>query len=1741
MATQVKAISYGNSNLNLAISTSNGIFIVGSGNDKITVAGSSNILTVGDGTDTISVSGDNNLLTVGNGNDSINLLGKNEALVIGNGNNVINALSTSGTDAIVAGSGNNLVNLGYVNIANSIVQFSAANFALTLGNGINNIKALTTGTSVIKFGSNSNTVDAGVGSSLVTGGGGPNLMIYEANLNAIAHGGSSIYIDGKGISTLEIRVSYGQLNSAAFQSNITAFKAAVASGAEQKALFTFSSIPLSVQGLENLKITAQDLGTPVASFTAMPAPVKESSPGAQLGTLSATDIDALDQHYWLILNNGANTTAKYVIGGESTQVINGLTWFNGVNGPETLKLAGGAVLDDATPSNLPITVAIADIAQLQAIKAGTLQVGALATQTYNIAVTPVPQPPTSLTVTSPGGDENTPISLNIHATTLYAGDILTYQILGVPAGGSLSAGTRNADGSWSLTNQQLNGLTFNSGWNQSSGSVELNVIATSTQPNGLATSLNQVIDVAVKPVAQAPIVSISAAPSGDAGSDIPLNISARLPDGDSVDTLTSVTIRNVPADATIKDATGRALTAAADGSYTLTPDQLTGLTLSLGAAGQLASAATLNLAVSANTRVADSVTTATANHTLTINPVALAPVVSISATPSGDAGSDIPLNISARLADGDKVDTLTSVTIRNVPADATIKDATGRALTAAADGSYTLTPDQLTGLTLSLGAAGQLASAATLNLAVSANTRVADSVATATTGRTLTINPVALAPVVSISATPSGDAGSAIPLNISARLADGDKVDTLTSVTIRNVPADATIKDATGRALTAAADGSYTLTPDQLTGLTLSLGAAGQLASAATLDLAVSANTRVADSVATATTGRTLTINPVALAPVVSISATPSGDAGSAIPLNISARLADGDKVDTLTSVTIRNVPADATIKDATGRALTAAADGSYTLTPDQLTGLTLSLGAAGQLASAATLDLAVSANTRVADSVATATTGRTLTINPVALAPVVSISATPSGDAGSAIPLNISARLADGDKVDTLTSVTIRNVPADATIKDATGRALTAEADGSYKLTPDQLTGLTLSLGAAGQLATAATLNLAVSANTQVANSVTTATAGHTLTINPVALAPVVSISATPVGDAGSAIPLNISARLADGDKVDTLTSVTIRNVPADATIKDATGRALTAEADGSYKLTPDQLTGLTLSLGAAGQLATAATLNLAVSANTQVANSVTTATAGHTLTINPVAVAPVVSISALLSSDAGSEVALNINARLADGDRADTLTSVTLRNVPADATIKDATGRALPAAADGSYTLTPDQLTGLTLSLGAGQLASAATLDLAVSANTRVADSVATATASHRLTINPAARAPIVAVSPVSGDTSAPIPLNIGASLPSGDTVDTLSSVTVANVPTGDTLQANGVALIRNTDGTYTVSPEQLSSLSLITGGPRATVENFDLLITAKSSIASSIASATARQTVTINPLTVTGGVSVGGDTTTGGAAVSTGGTGTGTTTGDATAATGGPRTGVATGGTGVSAGSDTTTGGAAVATGGTGTGTTTGDATAATGGPRTGVATGGTTVSAGTDTSATAGTAVSTGVAIAAGHDTSTGTTATASGVAVSASSDISSGVLKVSSIAGLTASGVIDLSQLNNQVNTNIAVSSAPINAIDLSPQANNILNVSAASVLSVTGVDHTLTVTGAGDNVQITDPQNWQNAGTIVQNGEAYTEYTSIAAVSGQAAATLLLHGTYTDTGVGGVTINHTLT
>ena len=112
----------------------------------------------------------------------------------------------------------------------------------------------------------------------------------------------------------------------------------------------------------------------------------------------------------------------------------------------------------------------------------------------SVAISAVPDVPT-VTLSAASGDEDTSITLNVSATVENSTETVdTITITGVPADASLSAGTDNGGGSWTLTPAQLVGLALTPAADFN-GAFDLSVSATSTD-GGTSTAAPLNIDVA---------------------------------------------------------------------------------------------------------------------------------------------------------------------------------------------------------------------------------------------------------------------------------------------------------------------------------------------------------------------------------------------------------------------------------------------------------------------------------------------------------------------------------------------------------------------------------------------------------------------------------------------------------------------------------------------------------------------------------------------------------------------------------------------------------------------------------------------------------------------------------------------------------------------------------------------------------------------------------------------------------------------------------------------------------------------------------------------------------------------------------------------------------------------------------------------------------------------------------------------------------------------------------------------
>ncbi len=214
------------------------------------------------------------------------------------------------------------------------------------------------------------------------------------------------------------------------------------------------------------------------------------------------------------------------------------------------------------------------------------------------------------------GDEDAAIDLAITAEVTNAPDLFDVSVVlsGLPTGAVLSAGSDNGDGTFTLTQSELVGLTVTPAADDATDfTLSVSAVATS-QITGQSTTTSAIAAVvAVVAVADAPLVSLSDAVlsdplggddtivgtdqkdtlqgnggndtiNGGAGNDIligdgagsstsPLDIQALLSDVDGSEML-SLNLSGIPAGVTLSAGTSNA-----DGSVTLSPADLPGLTI----------------------------------------------------------------------------------------------------------------------------------------------------------------------------------------------------------------------------------------------------------------------------------------------------------------------------------------------------------------------------------------------------------------------------------------------------------------------------------------------------------------------------------------------------------------------------------------------------------------------------------------------------------------------------------------------------------------------------------------------------------------------------------------------------------------------------------------------------------------------------------------------------------------------------------------------------------------------------------------------------------------------------------------------------------------------------------------------------------------------------------------------------------------------------------------------------------
>ncbi|MEQ1715850.1 MAG: Ig-like domain-containing protein [Hyphomicrobium sp.] len=438
--------------------------IVGtSGNDVITGTTLDDIIDGGDGNDRINGGAGNDIITGGLGADTLTGDAGNDTLYGGEGNDGF--FGGGNDDTIYGENGNDVM---YGDAGNDTLNGGAANDTLNGGTG-------------------NDLLIGGDGVNIYDGGAGTDTFVIELPASGLT---AAVRAD---IATLKTWMD-GQLASAG---SMTALSAQTAGSK-----LILSALGITLSNTEVVTIKIDGVVTPIqqlinqAPDAAATAAVAGLEDTAISGTISATDKDG-DTLTWSL----------------STAPAHGALSLNAATGAYVYTPAAGWSGADA------FHVAVTDPSGASSLQRVDVTVSAVADMPSLAAASPVVFVPgvtlngtkgndtlvgTAGADTINGGSGNDVISgsspaaitaaLNISAALgdLDGSETLSINVSNVPAGATLSAGTLNTDGSWTLTASELAGLNISG---STASGFSLHVTATATEATGQTSST--AIDLAV--------------------------------------------------------------------------------------------------------------------------------------------------------------------------------------------------------------------------------------------------------------------------------------------------------------------------------------------------------------------------------------------------------------------------------------------------------------------------------------------------------------------------------------------------------------------------------------------------------------------------------------------------------------------------------------------------------------------------------------------------------------------------------------------------------------------------------------------------------------------------------------------------------------------------------------------------------------------------------------------------------------------------------------------------------------------------------------------------------------------------------------------------------------------------------------------------------------------------------------------------------------------------------------------
>ncbi len=453
------------------------------------------------------------------GIESFSLTGFADIAIGSNGNDAING--GAGDDTMSGGLGNDTLtgdagnDTLYGNDGNDGFFGGGGNDVISGGNGVDTIYG-DGGNDQLLGDAGNDTLFGSIGDDRLDGGAGNDVLNGEAGNDTMVvtvGGGSDTINGGLGVDTIEIRLTAADLapamraEFASLQAFIAANLAAAGSqaalaGQSAAATMTLASLGLTLSGVENVAVFVDDVAVPLADV-ANRAPVAdatatlESSEDVAIsGNVGASDPDgdaltyavAAGPAYGELTLNAATGAYDYVPGANasgSDSFVISVTDPSGRMVQQTINVAVAAVAD------APALIVANTVVAVGRTVTGTTGADNLSSGIGNDTLIGGAGNDTldgdgaALTFTAA-------LAVTAALTDLDGSEALSVVINGVPAGATLSSGTLNADGSWSVPVASLAGLTLTT---TNPTNIVLTVAATSTEATGGSAISSAVINV----------------------------------------------------------------------------------------------------------------------------------------------------------------------------------------------------------------------------------------------------------------------------------------------------------------------------------------------------------------------------------------------------------------------------------------------------------------------------------------------------------------------------------------------------------------------------------------------------------------------------------------------------------------------------------------------------------------------------------------------------------------------------------------------------------------------------------------------------------------------------------------------------------------------------------------------------------------------------------------------------------------------------------------------------------------------------------------------------------------------------------------------------------------------------------------------------------------------------------------------------------------------------------------------